>query len=80
VSPAIKIHKLLRKEMEKLGLWSEDLVDELPRKWEVHGDCILLPSTTMTSSCWNEAGRLTNLFLHVFLVHCDRDKGEEEKS
>lgn len=42
---------------QKKGIWWESLHRDLPKKWEKHGDMVLLPENCFTSPEWRNIGR-----------------------
>lgn len=52
-------------ECQKLGIWSEDLHRDLPKKWEKHGDLVILPENCFLMPAWRMLGKLIANFLIV---------------
>lgn len=46
----------VRAECERAGLWSEDLHRDLPKKWEKHGNFIILPQNAFSLPTWRILG------------------------
>ncbi len=46
----------VREECQKLGVWSEQMHRDLPKKWEKHGDLIILPQNSFTLPDWRLIG------------------------
>lgn len=63
--PAFKIHESIQELLVGSGkLNDKDIVQllrELPRKWERHGDLIIIPHDALRSECWKNLG----LYLEV---------------
>uniref|UniRef100_A0A8C8VPC1 tRNA wybutosine-synthesizing protein 2 homolog n=1 Tax=Pelusios castaneus TaxID=367368 RepID=A0A8C8VPC1_9SAUR len=56
-SPAQKLcHKLQHLVSGSGGRWSDELVDDLPRSWQRHGDLILLSENSFRAALWKAFG------------------------
>ncbi|KAG1699390.1 tRNA wybutosine-synthesizing protein 2 [Nymphon striatum] len=58
----------LKDELVNFGKWSDELASEVPSRWSIHGDLILLPENCFSSSVWNEflGKRLWDIIANVF--------------
>ncbi|XP_059144933.1 tRNA wybutosine-synthesizing protein 2 homolog [Physella acuta] len=56
-TPAAHLMKKISELMEKYRM-SEKLKDEVPHKWERHGNLVILPSTAFISNEWKVLGEL----------------------
>jgi hypothetical protein len=43
----------------KIGKWDENLQRDLPKKWEKHGDMVLLPENSFTLKEWRMLGKFS---------------------
>lgn len=55
-SPFGQLLDAVANECKKMGMWNEDLQRDLPKKWEKHGDMVLLPEYSFTRREWRMLG------------------------
>lgn len=73
-SPFGQLLDAVAEECIRMGLWNEDLQRDLPKKWEKHGDMILLPEICFTRQEWRMLGKLCVIFRQLnssafFVIH-----------
>ncbi|XP_072017551.1 LOW QUALITY PROTEIN: tRNA wybutosine-synthesizing protein 2 homolog [Amphiura filiformis] len=53
VSPRQKLVRNIKSLIEGAGMtWIQDLEDDIPRQWEMHGDMVLLPDASFKHATW----------------------------
>ncbi|KAF8794077.1 tRNA wybutosine-synthesizing protein 2 like protein [Argiope bruennichi] len=55
LSPYVNLKNKLLNEIEKLKL-DKNLLDDIPSKWEKHGDLVLLPASSFQNKLWSLLG------------------------
>ena len=48
------LHSKIRDLLEDLNLWDKNLVLDLPKKWEKHGDGVIFPNTSFQNPIWTD--------------------------
>ena len=67
-SPFGQLLDSVKDAYSKIGVWSETLQRDLPKKWEKHGDMIILPMQCFTLSEWRNLGTDNNSYTHLWNV------------
>lgn len=55
-SPYCRLLAALQPECERLGIWRPEVIKLIPKKWERHGDLLLLPPRSFMSDEWRQLG------------------------
>ncbi len=60
-SPADQLKRSIRNFLTESGRFSaeamEQLLQEVPHKWERHGDLIVIPNRSLKDDCWKLFGK-----------------------
>lgn len=56
-SPFGQLLDAVAAEYNKIGAWNDHLQRDLPKKWEKHGDMVLLPENAFTLKEWRMLGK-----------------------
>lgn len=59
-------YKLLIAEIFILFSLAKELLNEVPSKWERHGDLVIIPAHTFSSPEWAAIGKKISDFLNCF--------------
>jgi hypothetical protein len=64
-SPFGQLLDSVKDAYSKIGVWSEVLQRDLPKKWEKHGDMIILPMQCFTLPEWRNLGMNNISYTHL---------------
>lgn len=49
----------LKSELHLSAAWTDDINQDVPSKWEIIGDLLLLPDNSFQHQIWNSIGKFT---------------------